>query len=164
MNRRARASRLLAATVFLMLGVTAAGADADDAARDAEIMGVLDRYMDALNDLDIEAHVATYHFPHYRHAGGRIVVWESAREAMPILEVSEEERRTALRGVLEPDWDRSEWTQREIVQGDDRKVHVVTRFVRLREDGSVIKTFDSFYVMTFEADRWGIKGRSSFAP
>lgn len=140
-----------------------------DPARDAAVMAVLDRYMDALNALDLEAHAATYHFPHYRHASGRIAVWETPLEAMPILARPPAARLEALRRVLEPDWDRSEWTRREIVQGDDRKVHVVTRFDRLRADGSVIASFDSLYVLTWEADatgeeRWGIKGRSSFAP
>ena len=50
------------------------------------------------------------------------------------------------------------------VQEDDAKAHVATRFVRLREDGTVIKTFESLYVMTLEGGRWGIRGRSSFAP
>ena len=134
------------------------------AERDASIMEVLDRYMDALNALDIEGHVSTYHFPHYRHAGGVVVVWQDAAEAMPILRVPVGERRAALRNALEPDWHRSEWTRREIVQGDDAKAHVATRFVRLREDGTVIKTFESLYVMTLEGGRWGIRGRSSFAP
>jgi hypothetical protein len=120
--------------------------------------------MDALNALDVEGHVATYHFPHYRHASGEIVVWQNAEEAMPILAVPPDERRAALRRALEPDWHRSEWRAREIVQGDDRKVHVATRFVRLRADGSVIKHFDSLYVLTLEDGRWGIRGRSSFAP
>ena len=31
-------------------------------------------------------------------------------------------------------------------------------------DGSVIATFDSLYVMTRQNGRWGIRGRSSFAP
>jgi len=139
------------------------------AARDAAIMDVLDRYMDALNALDLEAHVATYHFPHYRHASGEIAVWEDAVAALPILSVPEADRLRAVRGALEPDWDRSEWVHRTIVQGDDRKVHVVTRFDRLRADGSVIKSFDSLYVMVLEPGPdgtpvWGIRGRSSFAP
>jgi hypothetical protein len=154
--------------LWLSAGMSIGGEASDSAAafeaRDAEIMLVLDRYMDALNDLDLEGHVATYHFPHYRHASGKIVVWQSAREAIPGLDVPEAERRALLRGVLEPDWQRSEWTRRDIVQGDAEKVHVVTRFVRLRADGSVIKTFDSLYVMTCESGRWAIKGRSSFAP
>ena len=128
------------------------------------VLDVLDEYMDALNDLDMERHVGTYHFPHYRHASGKIVIWDSPREAMPILDVPVAQRREAIRGALEPDWDRSEWTVREIVQAGPGKVHVTTQFVRLRYDGSVIKTFDSLYVLTLENGRWGIRGRSSFAP
>jgi hypothetical protein len=158
--------------ILTLLGLALGGAStgrgpadgAVHAERDAAIMEVLDRYMDALNALDIEAHVSTYHFPHYRHAGGVIVVWQDAAEAMPILRVPVGERRAALRSALEPDWHRSEWIHREIVQGDGAKVHVATRFVRLRGDGTVIKTFESLYVMTFEDGRWGIRGRSSFAP
>ena len=45
----------------------------EDPVRDAAILAVLDRYMEGLNALDVEAHVSTYHFPHYRHAGGEIV-------------------------------------------------------------------------------------------
>jgi hypothetical protein len=56
------------------------------------------------------------------------------------------------------------WTRRDIVQADDTKVHVATTFVRLRKDGSEIASYDSLYVMTFQDGRWGIKGRSSFAP
>jgi len=153
----------------LLFGCATGDSMAVDRTSDAEVMAVLDRYMDALNALDIEAHVATYHFPHYRHASGEIVVWQDANAAMPILSVPEAERRRVLRETLAPDWDRSLWVEREIVQAHERKVHVATRFVRLREDGSVIRSFDSLYVLTLEPgvdgdSRWGIKGRSSFAP
>ena len=149
----------LAGACLLLLG-----ASSETSERDAAVMAVLDQYLDSLNQLDMEGHVATYHFPHYRHASGTIVVWRNALEANPVLAAPAEQRRQRLRAVLEPEWHRSEWLQREIVQGDDRKIHVVTRFARLREDGSVIKTFDSLYVMTHQDGRWGIKGRSSFAP
>ena len=132
--------------------------------RDAAVMAVLDEYMDGLNDLDMERHVSTYRFPHYRHASGKIVVWQTPEEAMPILKAPPAERRAAARRVLDKDWHRSVWTQRDIVQGDSRKVHVATQFVRLREDGSEIATYDSLYVLTYEDGRWAIKGRSSFAP
>lgn len=150
-----------------------AGDASDWAERDAAIMTVLDEYLSALNALDLEGHVATYHFPHYRHASGEIAVWNSVAEAMPILNIPEAERLVAVRASLEPDWVKSEWRRRDIIQGDDEKVHVATRFVRLREDGSVISTFNSLYVMTFEVGleggdegtpRWAIRGRSSFAP
>jgi hypothetical protein len=162
-NRR-RMTALLWILVLAGGGVSALAESSDPTARDVEIMGILDRYMDGLNDLDMEGHVATYHFPHYRHASGEIVIWQTPSEAMPILELPMEERKAAVRKLLAKDWDRSVWTKREIVQGDDQKVHVATQFVRLRKDGSVIATYDSLYVMTRQDGRWGIKGRSSFAP
>jgi hypothetical protein len=158
-------------TGFVVLGI-AAGSIASPAcaeklqvvSRDAQIMHVLDQYLDALNALDMEAHVATYHFPHYRHASGVIAVWHTPLEAMPILNVPKAERRARIRDALAPDWHRSAWTRRDIVQADDTKVHVVTTFVRLREDGGQIASYDSLYVLTYQDDRWAIKGRSSFAP
>ena len=132
--------------------------------RDAEVMAILDDYMDALNRLDTVAHTETLHFPHFRHTSGDIVIWESARDYFPFLDSPDEERKQKLRIVLGSEWDRSEWTRREVIQSDSAKVHVATTFVRLRKDGSEIATFDSLYILTFEAGRWAIKGRSSFAP
>ena len=88
--------RTILATAILLSSLACAGIPAKDsgarfAARDAAIMDVLDRYMDGLNALDIEAHVSTYHFPHYRHASGKLTIWENAEEAMPILRVPEAE-------------------------------------------------------------------------
>ena len=165
---RARPKRRAVADLIpialLALALVSASVGRADPARDEQVMDVLDRYMAALNALDLEAHAATYHFPHYRHASGRIVVWQDALEAMPLLAAPAAERRKRLREVLDERWHRSEWTRREIVQGDEQKVHVVTTFVRLREDGSQIASYDSLYVLTFEDGRWGIRGRSSFAP
>ena len=152
------------AVIALLLQISLCGAATADEERDSKVMAVLDEYLEALNVLDIERHVETYHFPHYRHAGAKITVWKNAREAMPILEVDKSKRRVWLRQALAEDWDRSEWTRREIVQADATKVHVATTFVRLRKDGSEIASFDSLYVLTFEQGRWAIKGRSSFAP
>ena len=52
----------------------------------------------------------------------------------------------------------------EVVQADDTKVHVVVEFARYRADGSELARYQSLYVVTREAGRWGIRGRSSFAP
>jgi hypothetical protein len=129
-----------------------------------EIMRVLDHYMEGLNALDLEAHIETYRFPHFRFARGELVVWRTPEEAMPLLALPSHERRAGLRGVLGAEWDRSVWTRREVVQADATKVHVVTRFARLRADGSEIRAFDSLYILTFEHGSWAIQGRSSFAP
>ena len=81
------------AAIALLFQISLCGAAAADEERDSKIMAVLDEYLEALNLLDIERHVETYHFPHYRHAGAKITVWKNAREAMPILEVDASERR-----------------------------------------------------------------------
>jgi len=159
---------LLALLSGAMLLLPSEGRAEDETPPDAEIvvaiMGVLDRYMDAVNALDLDAHVETYHFPHFRLASGRLAVWATPEEAMPLHGQPREKLREGLRASLGPEWHRSVWTKREIVQADATKVHVATRFARLREDGSEITTYDSLYVLTLEEGTWAIKGRSSFAP
>ena len=62
------------------------------------------------------------------------------------------------------DWARSAWEKRDILHAGPDKVHINTRFVRYRADGSVIGAFDSIYIVTSQDGHWGIKIRSSFAP
>ncbi|WP_108811829.1 hypothetical protein [Sphingorhabdus sp. Alg231-15] len=156
---------------FLMLTIASMGTTATakaeqiaNDARDAVIMRVLDKFMDGLNELDLQKHFETYHFPHFRYASGTINISENAEEAMPFLKLSKEQQRQNLLKFLGPEWDHSAWTRRDIVQGDESKVHVATTFVRFRKDGSKIQAYESLYVIVFENGRWGIKGRSSFAP
>jgi hypothetical protein len=133
--------------------------------RDREILIILDEYMGTLNQLDMVAHIGTYHFPHFRHAGGDIAIWNTPGDMFPYIDAPEVLQREKLRETyLGPDWESSKWIRRDIVQADSTKVHVATTFVRLRGDGSTIAAFDSLYVLTFESGRWAIKGRSSFAP
>ena len=44
------------------------------------------------------------------------------------------------------------------------KVHLDTHFARFRKDGSVLGGFDSIYIVTKLDGKWGIQGRSSYAP
>ena len=157
--------RSLFVAVACLLGIALAPLPAaTDPGRSAAILRLLDRYMDALNALDLETHVATYHFPHFRLADGELSVWATPEEAMPILNVSAETRRQRLRAMLHPEWHKSIWTKRDIVGESPAKVHVATRFARLREDGSEIISYDSLYILTLQDGQWGIQGRSSFAP
>lgn len=156
--------RVRLAIVGLLLFAFGSASVNADAERDSQITVVLDEYMQALNALDLERHVGTYHFPHFRLASGKLSVWTTRSEAMPLLDVPVEQRREQLQRALGEGWDRSVWTRRETVQGDSKKVHVLTRFERLRADGSLISGHDSLYILTFEDGRWAIKGRSSFAP
>lgn len=61
-------------------------------------------------------------------------------------------------------WRVSEWDKRDVLHASKDKVHINTRFVRYRADGSIIAAFDSIYIVTLQEGHWGIKIRSSFAP
>ena len=56
------------------------------------------------------------------------------------------------------------WEKREVIHSGPDKVHIDTRFIRYRADGSVLASFDSLYVVTKQDGRWGVVARSSFAP
>jgi len=117
-----------------------------------EIYAVLDAYLDGFNKRDAKIHYATYHFPHYRLASGKLTVLETAADSVKF-----------SKGLVQSDWHHSKWDHRNVVQASADKVHVDTRFTRYRADGSVIATYESLYVLTKEDGRWGIKLRSSFA-
>lgn len=60
-------------------------------------------------------------------------------------------------------WHHSKWDHRKIIHATADKVHVDTKFTRYRADGSIIGSYESLYILTFEDGRWGVKMRSSFA-
>ena len=121
----------------------------------SEILKVLDAWMDAFNRLDMTAWENTYHFPHYRLASG----------SMRILNKPGEQDVARLKNTLtSTGWHHSRWDRRNIVHATESKVHVDTQFTRYRADGTVIASYESLYILTHEAGRWGIKMRSSFAP
>jgi hypothetical protein len=62
------------------------------------------------------------------------------------------------------DWNRSSWRDRELVQFSAIKAHYALSYTRFRSDDSVIGTYESLYVLTNVAGRWGIRMRSSFGP
>ena len=119
-------------------------------------LSVLDDFMTAFNAYDAEAWSATLHYPHFRLASGQMRIDEGGPPAV-------ERLRGALRRLRSSGWHRSAWDRRRIVHVGPTKVHIDTQFTRYREDGSVIATYDSLYIVTLEDGRWGVKMRSSFA-
>ena len=122
---------------------------------EAEIMKVLDEWMEAFNRMDMTAWEKTFHFPHYRLASGN----------MRILNKPGEQDAERIRSNLTArGWHHSGWDRRNIVHASESKVHVDTQFTRYRADGTIVASYESLYVLTYEEGRWGIKLRSSFAP
>ena len=65
--------------------------------------------------------------------------------------------------ALNPGWDHSAWDSIEIVQSGTDKVHVALQFSRYDANGNVLKTFETFHIMTNQDGHWGTQARSSYA-
>ena len=143
----------LVAIAWFMVALPSS-AESGDSAEHA--MRVLDEFMVAFNARDEKAFVATLHFPHVRIASGTTQVDPTSEAMMSALDFD----RFAARF----DWHHSAWRSRKVVQSGPDKVHLVVRFARYREDGSISAEFDSLYIVARRAGRWAVAARSSFAP
>ncbi|HET6971155.1 MAG TPA: hypothetical protein VFH92_08520 [Phenylobacterium sp.] len=119
----------------------------------AAAQGRLDAFMAAFNARDLAAFEATFNFPHVRFASGKVTIINPGYHKPEMFE----------RGAL-AEWDHSAWQRRDVIHAGADKVHLDTHFARYRKDGSLIGGFDSIYIVTLQDGRWGIQGRSSFAP
>jgi len=156
---------ILLASLIIGAGITAftfqvsderdRGSHDIDAESKKEVLKTLDDFMAAFNARDRQATEATYHFPHYRLASGKMSVLDSAGSRADPTNVSP--------GLQKIRWHHSAWDHRNIVQASPEKVHVDTRYSRYRQDGSLIAHYESLYILTKEKGRWGIKFRSSYA-
>jgi len=141
--------------IFVLSLSVAEPIKAADTQAEASALKVLDVFIEAFNGRDIRAFEQTLHFPHYRIARGTVSITEKPGTRPDFFG----RFTTAF-----PGWDHSEWERRDVVHSGPTKVHIDTRFVRYRADGSVLARFDSLYIVTKQDGRWGIKARSSFAP
>lgn len=114
---------------------------------------VTDAFMETFNARDVAGWAETFSFPSVRLASGRTTTLNSAADLEGTFE------RLVATG-----WDRSDWAQREIVQCQAGKAHMLTTFIRYRADGSELGRFPSLYVIEFRDGKWGVTARSSFAP
>ena len=130
-------------------------ARSDSQQMEHEIMAVLDAFMESFSASDPQAHTATYHFPHYRLARGEMQNWETREDAIQAHEI-------LFQHLPKTGWHQSIWIERRIISTSPTKVHVATRFRRLRKDGTEIVTTESLYVLIKQGDRWGVKLRSSY--
>ena len=55
----------------------------DDNLSSKEAMNVMDQFLEACNDRDIEAWSKTLNYPHVRFASGQVKVWEIVRLSSP---------------------------------------------------------------------------------
>ena len=139
-----------------LLVATIGGAARAEETPEQAALRTLDAFMAAFNARDVEAWIATLHFPHVRIASGQVAVFEDAAAFRSNFEFARFAEQTG--------WSRSEWSERRIVQAGPDKVHVAVVFTRFRADGSVLARYESLYIVTKSDGRWGVQARSSYAP
>lgn len=118
-------------------------------------MGVLDRFMSALNTRSSAGVNDAFNFPHVRFHSGKVTTWAERGD----FDIS-----TFLGRVENDGWVRSAWDVRDVIHAGDAKVHFDTQFSRWRGDGNRIAVYRSIYIVTLVDGHWGIQARSSFAP
>jgi hypothetical protein len=124
----------------------------------------MDGFMAAFNARDIDAlRDRWFHFPHVRFHSGKVTVWQTPEDYTA---ASVGEHRAAVAAQWDG-WAGTAWDYVEPIDAADGpgggKVHFRVQFTRRRGDGSVIGSFKSLYIVTFQHGRWAIQGRSSWA-
>lgn len=95
---------------------------------------------------------ATLHFPHLRLSGTKLTIWNSEDSYFSDFLVRAGNR-----------WHSSSFADIQLVRASATKVHLDAKIRRYAADGSMITSFRSLWVITFEDGRWAAKMRSSFA-
>ena len=118
-------------------------------------MGVLDRYLDAVNARDAAALCRTWHYPHIRFAAGGVETWDTPGDCVA--------RHDFDALAAETGWDRTGWDRRTVVQAYPDKVHVAVIFSEYDAAGRRLAQVDALYIVTQADGRWGLQARSRFA-
>src|SRR5262245_57726478 len=115
---------------------------------------VIEAYFPLFNGGDAQALLEVINFPHVRVADGRTTVILSAAEW------------TGDPTPLDPaeGWHHSGLDSIEFVQSSADKVHALVVFSRFHADGTRYCSYETLWVVTRTAAKWGIQLRSSFAP
>lgn len=115
----------------------------------------MDGFMAAFNAEDADAiRTRWFHFPHVRFHGGNVTLMQRPEDFHNLVWSRDGQAK---------DWTRSDWDYVELIDAGPDKVHFRVQFTRYRTDGSAIGSYRSLYIVTFQDDRWGIQGRSSWA-
>ena len=118
-------------------------------------MGVLDRYLAAVNARDAAALCRTWHYPHVLLASGGVDTWESPGDCAA--------RHDFAALAAETGWDRSGWDRRTVVQAWPDKVHVAVIFSEYDAAGRRLAQLDALHIVTRVDGRWALRARSRFA-
>lgn len=139
----------------MCLAIVALGAAPPAAAQTGDepaILAALDAFLDGWNSRDARKYASALHFPHLILEAGGFRQWDT------------EERLVAVGAGhwanVQPEWDKTVWEDKKIVQRIGDTAHVAGRWVRLDRSGRVLQKADVLYVVLRKNGRWAIFARS----
>lgn len=112
-------------------------------------------FIDTFNAQAHEQHARALNYPHIRLANGKFARLDSADQFAKIS--ASNEARLRAEG-----WDHTIVRSLEIIHEGEDKVHIAITNDRCLADGSVYKSFETFWIATCVDGHWGIQFRSSY--
>ena len=140
---------------LILAGLLAISLHAADPEAERNARKAMDQFMTTFNSGDVRAWAATLNYPHVRFASNQVRVYNTLEDF--VKENADYAQRLAP-------WDHSKWESMKAIQSGPDKVHFAVEFIPYDKSGKEIGRFPSLYVVTLKDGRWGIQGRSSFAP
>lgn len=136
--------------VFLFAPVTAS-AQNEEAIQGAKF--ALENFLEDWNRSDLDAIQKHLSFPHVTHGQGRLIVAQQEGDFAQDF------------GVLRRQgWRRSSFDSLRPLQASESKVNFLVDFTRYGADNEIISIGQVFYVVTKQADGWGMHYRSGGPP
>jgi hypothetical protein len=111
------------------------------------------KWVKAFNDRNVDLVRDCMHFPNVRLASSSVILIKTV-----------EDWRSPFESMEKEGWDYSTLDSMETFHVSEDKVHLGVVFTRYRADGTSYATHRSLWIITKKDGRWGIQGRSSFAP
>ena len=128
--------------------------DREDAQSVERGRALLDRFIAAFNARYARAWSETLNYPHVRFAGGEVRIWHTPEEYIADNDV---------RLLEKTGWRQSRWDFRRLVHADADKLHFAVQFTRYDAHDKPQGSHQALYILTRQAERWGVQARSSYA-
>lgn len=138
-------------TLFFLFAPVTASAQNEEAIQGAKF--ALENFLEDWNRSDLDAIQKHLSFPHVTHGQGRLIVAQQEGDFAQDF------------GVLRRQgWRRSSFDSLLPLQASESKVNFLVDFTRYGADNEIISIGQVFYVVTKQADGWGMHYRSGGPP
>ncbi len=119
---------------------------------DPAILAALDAFLDGWNSRDARRYAAALHFPHLILEAGRFRQWDTEAALVDV--------GAGHWANVQPEWERTVWEEKRILQRIGDTAHVAGRWVRLDKSGRALQKADVLYVVLRKDGKWAIFARS----